>query len=366
MKKNKILIFALFFLVLVSGNLYAADQFWGDFFGGGSSGSGDGAPTDATYITQTADGDLDNEQALSSLSTGIMRVATTTGVITSITDSSGIAANISDETGSGALVFANSPSFTTPNIGTATGSISGNAGTATALAANGANCSAGSYPLGVDASGAVESCGTDISGNSATTTTASAGDSATAFFSSGTIEHERGGLEFDASAVAIGDIIAGTGSGTMALVTASGHSDGDVLTLQADGTVDYETPASGSGGCFPVGFASASSISGSANFAFYSAENEGGPVFPYDVVCDNLIVQVDTAPGSGKSWASSAAAGSGTLACTIADTATSCEDTSGSKTYARDATVQGFFLMTASGGPTATSGQSGSMRCCPA
>lgn len=40
---------------------------------------------------------------------------------------------ISDETGSGALVFATSPVFTTPNIGTATGSVSGNAGTATKL-----------------------------------------------------------------------------------------------------------------------------------------------------------------------------------------------------------------------------------------
>ena len=51
-----------------------------------------------------------------------------------------------------------SPNFTTPNIGTATGSVSGNAGTATALAANGSNCNAGNFPLGVDASGAVESC----------------------------------------------------------------------------------------------------------------------------------------------------------------------------------------------------------------
>jgi len=40
---------------------------------------------------------------------------------------------ISDGTGSGALVFADSPVFTTPNIGTATGSITGNAATATAL-----------------------------------------------------------------------------------------------------------------------------------------------------------------------------------------------------------------------------------------
>lgn len=67
----------------------------------------------ATFITQTANGTLDNEQALSSLSTGIMRVATTTGAITSLTNSAGIAANISDETGTGALVLADSPTLTT-------------------------------------------------------------------------------------------------------------------------------------------------------------------------------------------------------------------------------------------------------------
>lgn len=82
------------------------------------AGGGGGAPTDATYITQTANGTLSAEQALSSLSTGIMRVATTTGVITSLTDSAGIAANISDETGSGALVFASSPTLVTPALGT--------------------------------------------------------------------------------------------------------------------------------------------------------------------------------------------------------------------------------------------------------
>ena len=71
------------------------------------------APTDATYITQVAEADLSAEQALASLSTGIMRVATTTGVVTSLTDSAGIAANISDETGTGVLVFGTSPDFTT-------------------------------------------------------------------------------------------------------------------------------------------------------------------------------------------------------------------------------------------------------------
>lgn len=85
-------------------------------FSCGTSSSGGGAPTDATYITQTADGTLSAEQALSALSSGIMRVATTTGVITSLTDSAGIAANISDETGTGVLVFGTSPTFTTSII----------------------------------------------------------------------------------------------------------------------------------------------------------------------------------------------------------------------------------------------------------
>lgn len=56
-----------------------------------------------------------------------------TSAFSAVTTSAGIAGAISDETGSGALVFGTSPAFTTPNIGSATGSITGNAGTATAL-----------------------------------------------------------------------------------------------------------------------------------------------------------------------------------------------------------------------------------------
>lgn len=83
----------------------------------GCGGGGD-APAAATYITQTANATLTNEQAIGALSSGIMRVATTTGVVTALTDSAGIAANISDETGTGALVFATSPTFVTPILGT--------------------------------------------------------------------------------------------------------------------------------------------------------------------------------------------------------------------------------------------------------
>lgn len=71
------------------------------------------APADATYITQTADSDLSAEQALGALSSGIMRSAATTGIITSLTDSAGIAANVDDETGTGVMVFSTAPAFTT-------------------------------------------------------------------------------------------------------------------------------------------------------------------------------------------------------------------------------------------------------------
>lgn len=68
----------------------------------------------------------------------------------------------------------------------------------------------------------------------------------TGHIASGQLTHERGGLEFDASLVTTGDIIAGTGAGTMGLVSSAGHSDGEVLTLQADGTADWEAlPGSG-------------------------------------------------------------------------------------------------------------------------
>lgn len=40
-----------------------------------------GAPTDATYIVQTANGSLSAEQALGSLATGILKSTTTTGVV---------------------------------------------------------------------------------------------------------------------------------------------------------------------------------------------------------------------------------------------------------------------------------------------
>lgn len=102
--------------------------------------AGAAAPANATYITQTANAGLSAEQALSTLATGLMRVATATGVITSLTDSAGLAANISDETGSGALVFATSPTLVTPALGTPSALVLTNA---TGLVAGGFDASLG-------------------------------------------------------------------------------------------------------------------------------------------------------------------------------------------------------------------------------
>jgi hypothetical protein len=121
---------------LNSGTSADATTFWRGDGSWAVPGVSSYAPIGATYITQTGHADLTAEQALSSLSSGIMRVATTTGVITSLTDSSGISGNLSDETGTGALVFAGSP--------TMTGQVSYSSGAAV---------TAGNYQVGRDADG---------------------------------------------------------------------------------------------------------------------------------------------------------------------------------------------------------------------
>lgn len=77
---------------------------------------------------------------------------------TDIDTSSELAGILTDETGSGSIVFSISPAFTTPNIGSATGSVSGNAGTASALAADPANCASSGLAGGVTAAGVAEGC----------------------------------------------------------------------------------------------------------------------------------------------------------------------------------------------------------------
>ena len=88
--------------------------------------------------------------------------AVTYAGITAMT-SANFAGLISDESGTDKVAFTTSPVFTTPNIGVATGSVSGNAGTATALAADPADCAANNFAYTIAASGALTCSTIDIS-----------------------------------------------------------------------------------------------------------------------------------------------------------------------------------------------------------
>ena len=73
-------------------------------------GAGGGAPTDATYITQTASGSLSAEQALGALASGMLSSTTTTGVVAART-LTGTAGAITVNNGDGSA----NPTFTLPS-----------------------------------------------------------------------------------------------------------------------------------------------------------------------------------------------------------------------------------------------------------
>lgn len=69
----------------------------------------------------------------------------------------------------------------------------------------------------------------------------------TAFTSStGLLKHESGGIELNISSISTGDVLGGASAGVIEIIDGGASSDGDLLTIQADGTANWETPAAGS------------------------------------------------------------------------------------------------------------------------
>ncbi len=132
----------------------------GAWVSGACPGAGTGAPTDATYITKTANGTLSAEQALGSLATGCVGVTTTTGTLASRT-LTGTANQITVTNGdcSAAPTFSIPTNPTLPGTttgtfsGNLTGNVTGNASTATALAANPSDCAANNFATTIAANG---------------------------------------------------------------------------------------------------------------------------------------------------------------------------------------------------------------------
>jgi hypothetical protein len=82
--------------------------------------------------------------------------ASTITATASIAVGGGAPLTTSNQTGIGSIVLATSPTLTTPNIGNAIGSISGNAATATSLAADPADCSGSNFAIGINAAGVAQ------------------------------------------------------------------------------------------------------------------------------------------------------------------------------------------------------------------
>ncbi|MFC1621638.1 beta strand repeat-containing protein [Candidatus Omnitrophota bacterium] len=59
----------------------------------------------------------------------------------------------------------------------------------------------------------------------------------------GIVKHEAGGIELDIATIGTGDILGGASAGVMEIIDGGAAADGDVLTIQADGTANFETPS---------------------------------------------------------------------------------------------------------------------------
>lgn len=242
-----------------------------------SGGGGGGAPTNATYITQTANGSLSAEQALSGLASGIMRVATTTGVVTSLTDSAGIAANISDETGTGALVFGTSPDFTTGATigGVAIPTISStNTFTNKTLTASSNVLGGVTMTLGSDADGDMYYRASNV------LTRLAKGTAGQCLQMNGGATAPTWGSCGGASGITIGTTTITSGTGGRFLYEASGNVVGEISTLTSDGTIITFAPTVTTGTGATAGVVgTANSLTAGNGFDFSSSSVSSGNVF---------------------------------------------------------------------------------------
>ena len=95
----------------------------------------------------------------------------------------------------------------------------------------------------------------------------SLGTIATGTWQGSVIDHERGGIEIDISGIGVGDILGGVSAGTMEIIDGGAASDGDLLTIQSDGTANWEAAAGGATQEFFV----PASVGTEVNFGDFSA-----------------------------------------------------------------------------------------------
>ena len=172
------------------------------------------------------------------------------------------------EAGSGTHARITGLSIVAPTIGGAGGAVTNTA----SLYVSAAPCASGAtdYALWLDAGNArfdggimldgggcigtsadpnligLADCAVAIVGTLDVSSTIQAGSSnITLTTSAGLLKHEAGGIELDISSIGVGDVLAGASAGAIEIVDGGSACDGDVLTIQSDGTANYETPGGG-------------------------------------------------------------------------------------------------------------------------
>lgn len=205
--------------------------------------------------------------------------------------SANLATALTDETGTGLAVFATNPVLTTPNIGSATGSVSGNAGTATALQNSRtiggssfdgtANVTSFPEPGAIGATTpstgkftSVETTGNIELGNASDTTLARSGAGDVTI--EGNQIYRVGGTDVSvadggtgASSLTANSVILGNGTSTLSGNLVAPGTSGNVLT--SNGTTWASTaPAASAGKSFWQIWLSASFGATSTNYAQYT------------------------------------------------------------------------------------------------
>lgn len=220
--------------------------------------SGTGAPTDATYITQTANGTLTNEQALSSLATGCLGSATTTGVLSARTitgTANKVTVTNGDCSGNPTLTIPDAVTLVNPTVSTSL------------LLPNGTTvpgtCSIGMIYFDNDAT-----AGVNLYGCTASNTWTLLGDGGGA-----------GSVATDTIWDAAGDLAYGTGSNTASRLAPG--TTGQVLTL-------------GSG---PVAPAWSSALTALTSISFGADPGDGSPLNLSNNTCINWEIAT---PGTDK------------------------------------------------------------------
>lgn len=316
-----------------------------------------GAPTTASYITQVSESGLSAEQALASLSTGIMKVTTTTGVVSSLGDPLPVAnggTNISSYA-VGDLIYASGSTTLSKLADVATGSVLVSGGVTTAPAWSstptftGTNISGTAASLNIGGSAASLS----VSGQTGLMTVmglASTNRAKTVRDAADTI------LELGGSYTPTGTwtnmIFATPNLGTPSALVVTNASG--TASININGTVGATTPTTGAFTTLSATGAYTNSKSGAASVSAgtYSGvpfAGTGTTSFPLVYINDANATSSTTLSTSGTSLGVNAHTGIGNLLDLKLDGTTKFKVTSGGSVTSGDITIASSGISTRAG-----------------